>query len=573
MAATPPRRSGASLVAAPASQVLETLALGLGRSLGLRPRQELHTPPVPLALFCAVPSGRYLRVHPDGVLRVDGHSPVDAAACFLGQTGGVALHTRTRFLFDDGRCLAASEDGEVSLRPADDVTTQWRVEERLPPNGAGLRLRSRHGSLLCSFADGSLRCVRAGPRTDVAGQSSTSFWLVNPQEEEARLLRAAQLALAPPPPPAQAWHLQVGPMRVEVPPGAPQIAAGVAAGVVTVAVMAGALEVEAAIFVAAMMWEAGKAIAADHARARERNRARERLMERRAALPPPPPQPQPRQHQQAGEERLCECCICLDTVPSHRGVSCRPFPARNAHFLCSGCLNTYIASEASAEPAHLQRTGGSLLCPQQNCAAPPFPEAALAVQASPAAFEMHLAALVRSREAAVVAEIEQGFEARVRAAAQAVHAEAAAGHAEAEGAGGGDGRAKAALAAVRRRVVEDLLTTRCPRCKAAFGDFDGCFALSCGRCGAAFCGWCLRDCGEDAHPHVRTCGSNPRQGDLFGDKTAYFESGRRRAEAALRKMLAGFPDVTFRRAVVEACVVDLQGVGIGQGAFADLLAG
>jgi hypothetical protein len=29
-------------------------------------------------------------------------------------------------------------------------------------------------------------------------------------------------------------------------------------------------------------------------------------------------------------------------------------------------------------------------------------------------------------------------------------------------------------------------------------------------CRGAFCGWCLADCGEEAHPHVRRCREAPR---------------------------------------------------------------
>eukprot|EP01104_Vermistella_antarctica_P006146 TRINITY_DN16871_c0_g1_i1.p2 TRINITY_DN16871_c0_g1~~TRINITY_DN16871_c0_g1_i1.p2 ORF type:complete len:104 (+),score=7.44 TRINITY_DN16871_c0_g1_i1:72-383(+) len=35
-------------------------------------------------------------------------------------------------------------------------------------------------------------------------------------------------------------------------------------------------------------------------------------------------------------------------------------------------------------------------------------------------------------------------------------------------------------------------------------------AISCGRCPARFCGWCLADCGDDdSHPHVRRCADVP----------------------------------------------------------------
>jgi hypothetical protein len=49
---------------------------------------------------------------------------------------------------------------------------------------------------------------------------------------------------------------------------------------------------------------------------------------------------------------------------------------------------------------------------------------------------------------------------------------------------------------------ENILTLKCPRCGAAFVDFEGCMALNCAVCGVGFCGWCLADCGRDAHEHV-----------------------------------------------------------------------
>ena len=63
--------------------------------------------------------------------------------------------------------------------------------------------------------------------------------------------------------------------------------------------------------------------------------------------------------------------------------------------------------------------------------------------------------------------------------------------------------------AARRHIVDEILTLKCPRagCRAAFLDFNGCFALTCGRCGCGFCAWCLADCGDDAHTHVAGCRS------------------------------------------------------------------
>ena len=49
------------------------------------------------------------------------------------------------------------------------------------------------------------------------------------------------------------------------------------------------------------------------------------------------------------------------------------------------------------------------------------------------------------------------------------------------------------LVACKVEIEENILTNRCPRCKTAFLDFDGCFAVTCAACGCGFCAWCLAD--------------------------------------------------------------------------------
>lgn len=55
-------------------------------------------------------------------------------------------------------------------------------------------------------------------------------------------------------------------------------------------------------------------------------------------------------------------------------------------------------------------------------------------------------------------------------------------------------------------IIDDILTLKCPGCKNAFVDFDGCLALHC-NCGAHFCGKCMQkfDSSRDAHNHVLVC--------------------------------------------------------------------
>ena len=58
-----------------------------------------------------------------------------------------------------------------------------------------------------------------------------------------------------------------------------------------------------------------------------------------------------------------------------------------------------------------------------------------------------------------------------------------------------------------KRLIEETLNPTCPRCKNAFKDWEGCFAVVC-NCGCGFCGYCLQDCGSDAHHHVATVHGN-----------------------------------------------------------------
>jgi hypothetical protein len=117
---------------------------------------------------------------------------------------------------------------------------------------------------------------------------------------------------------------------------------------------------------------------------------------------------------------------------------------------------------------------------------------------------------------------------------------------------------------IRRHIADTLLTLACPRCTAAFVDFAGCFALTCHRCSCGFCGWCLQDCGADAHSHVSTCKVNGAAGSLFGTLAAFTQAHQLRRSKMVRDYLATVADQPpgLRARVVAACAKDFADLGI-----------
>ena len=87
-----------------------------------------------------------------------------------------------------------------------------------------------------------------------------------------------------------------------------------------------------------------------------------------------------------------------------------------------------------------------------------------------------------------------------------------------------------------RLKVEDELIPKCPRCKKAFIDWTGCFAVYCG-CGCSFCGHCLQDCGTDAHSHVRS-----EHGSYHGQYSAFQRGFGAIATQKIKSILDGIPD-------------------------------
>ena len=228
-------------------------------------------------------------------------------------------------------------------------------------------------------------------------------------------------------------------------------------------------------------------------------------------------------------------------APPEPPAPAAPPPPR--HFTCADCLNGYLlhactpgegggvviqtgellppcaAGQAAFLPAAPPGAQGAQAAAPRSCDAPPYSRRVLAAAASVNAF----ASFERAREAWV----------QNRAAEEALAVATARAAAE------------AAAGAVQRHVTfisEQILTAKCPKCSTAFVDFEGCFALTCGRreCEETFCGWCLAGFGRDraaTHAHALECPQSLNRGSYFGTEQQFAQALRTRALEAIPRYL------------------------------------
>lgn len=173
--------------------------------------------------------------------------------------------------------------------------------------------------------------------------------------------------------------------------------------------------------------------------------------------------------------------LCDEAVQSTGCVECP-----SGHVTCAGCFTQQVVSEAGAHYEMPRRADGEVQCagrkPNSTNRCGHLFSASSIAECGECALDSYIQSRIRASVAADCRErraSEVGQQSKIEDFT--------------------------AVDKLKAEVRENILTLRCPRigCGQAFVDFDGCNAPTCHTCGCGFCAICFKDCGEDAHDHIR----------------------------------------------------------------------
>jgi hypothetical protein len=256
----------------------------------------------------------------------------------------------------------------------------------------------------------------------------------------------------------------------------------------------------------------------------------------------------------AGEsstDRTRQCSICMrEGLPE--GVVCT---GEERHFCCRECLEAHVSFSCEDQMRRQQMRQGRVFCPcctfpptADSCASAPFSEQVIATLCDTEVFQRHQAAAAKLMEARLAREADAMLQLRVKTELQKMEA------------------LGLELFEARKHIIDNILTLSCPRCSQAFVDFTGCMALTCSAagCGCEFCAWCLKDCGKDAHSHVRNCPVRPAGVDTyFATSDQYREAWKQRRIDLLEDFLCA-KEVPLQARILDNVTAELDDLGLGK---------
>ena len=245
-------------------------------------------------------------------------------------------------------------------------------------------------------------------------------------------------------------------------------------------------------------------------------------------------------------EEKYDCIICFESVRLIYGYRCLN-QEKEKHFTCDECLVGHITAAMQEDLGILEAKEGKVYCPGINCKAPNLDDEVVMYHAASA-----WTVYAESKNKLMEHQLSKKIREEERRRLEEEQARLAKLNAE-----------EKELLKHHTHITENLLTLACPRCKAAFVDFEGCFALQCSQCPCGFCAMCLKDCGTDAHGHVANCqeGQAGLHNGVFGDKRQFEDIQKRRKGRLVREYLNNVPHGMQQR-LAQRCEKDFQDLGL-----------
>lgn len=240
-----------------------------------------------------------------------------------------------------------------------------------------------------------------------------------------------------------------------------------------------------------------------------------------------------------------ECAICFDLFTVETGLECR---GSGRHFLCEGCFSRQVESDVGPyQRRNFLANTGKILCVFCFNA---YEERDLARVCRQETYVLYRRAYEEKLVAGIIRDQQREYKVRLEEVRR-----------EAEQLG--EAR-QVALHRHRLHILEELLTLHCPRssCRAELVEFEGSFALTCQTCMCGFCGWCLKDCGQDAHTHVKGCPRSLSPGGYYGTQEQFHHVHRTRHGLELSTYLSTIEDGVLRADVMVIVSKDLSDLGI-----------
>lgn len=247
-----------------------------------------------------------------------------------------------------------------------------------------------------------------------------------------------------------------------------------------------------------------------------------------------------------------QCIICLDQMLPQKGWVCC-----SDHFVCRDCFYGYV-EQAGAAGALMRSADndGNVKCPANQCEAV-YDALSLFSQGHDASEEelqlvfegLQKLKLARHSKREVTAALDiqkRQLETEFLRIQNIANAD--------------ERRAET----IRLELIDGMLTLHCPnpRCKLAFIDFDGCFAVTCHSCKANFCAWCIDHWTmDDVHGHVPGCRESLSPGQFYGSQQLFRQAQTKRKKRLVIQRLQR-EDNDVRKRVLERMRKDFEDVGI-----------